>query len=327
MDEAARHAASTREDVDLMRLRGGLGIAGQALMIASGVRRGEKLKVWSAGVSTVANVINLVYGVQKKEDGEHLAEAKQQVDTLLGLPHPAPEQPAPATLAEKADRTMQHHSVRISDGIKLGGKYLFRLAGMEAGNAANTWHGNLSIAAKVMTLVGKDEDPYTSPADKSMIARLREQSNMISGGMELMAQYPLFPGALNRMNKRTGQIEHDWLQLGAATLFTGALVAKCLSPFTVEKINREELFDYAADRLRDVPKDTQEASLAEVSTYLHEVLAREALVRKMPKELAISQENIAEELHRRLQPTPTLEYPAIQYEGRLDTAPLMAQAR
>ncbi len=318
----------TKDGLDLMQLRGGLGIAGQAMMIASGLYRGERLKVWSAGVSTLANAINLVYGVQKKEDTERLGEAKHDIDRMLGLPTPK-EEPDKETggALENADRLMQHHSVRISDGIKLGGKYLFRLAGLEAGNSSNTWHGNLSIAAKMATLLGRDEDPYTSPADKPLYNRLREQSNMVSGGLELVAQYPLFPGAINRMNKRTGQMENDWLQLGAATLFTGALVAKCFSPFTVEKINRDALFGYAASRIDMVKEEKRPAALTAVAAHLHETLTREAQVRKLPKAEQISVAEVTRALQERMAPSATVENAAPGYKGRVEEAPLRVQAR
>lgn len=306
-----KESSAQGDGIDLMRVRGGLGLAGQAMMIASGLRRGENLKVWSAGVSTLANAVNLVYGVQKKEDTQRLDEAKHHLDALLGAPPEAVSGRGPHGLLEEADTFMQHHSVRISDGMKLGGKYLFRLAGLEANNKANTWHGNLSMAAKAVTLAGKDEDPYTPRSRKSTFSWVREQSNAVSGVMELAAQYPLFPGALNRQNKRTGNVETDWLQLGAASLFTGALLAKCFAPFTVEKINREALFDYAAQGLKRHP-----GSVPEVTEYLTELLKKEAQLRRLPKEETLSTAQIEEKLRQYMKQDTVVEQ--ANHEGTLE---------
>lgn len=295
--------------IDLMRLRGGLGLAGQGLVIASGIRRGEKLKVESAVVSTLANAVNLVYGVQKKEDTQRLEEAKKHLDAMLGA-SPEPESPPPRGLLRQADAFMQHHSVRISDGMKLGGKYLFRLSGLKANNKGNTWHGNISIGAKVVTLVGKDEDPYVPASQKPAISWIREQSNLLSGGMELAAQYHLFRGAIMQPNGRSGRVENDWLQLGAATLFTGALLAKCFAPFTVEKINRTALFDYAARGLGRHPE-----ALPQVTAYLVELLEKEARIRKLPTEERLTPGQVEQALAQRLEDSHVIHQ--ARHEGRL----------
>lgn len=298
-----------------MRVRGGLGLAGQAMMIASGVRRGEGLKVWSAGIGALANILNLAYGVQKKEDTKRLSEAKHQLDSMLGIvPEPAPDPPSPGMLRQ-ADAVVQRHSVRISDGMKLGSKYLFRMAGLEANNAANSWHGNLSMMAKLVTLAGKDEDPYVRPSQKSALSRAREYSNLISGSMELAAQYPLFPGALNRKNNYTGVRENDWLQLGAATLFTGALLAKCFAPFTEERINREALFEYAAKGVRQRPD-----SMPEVARYLSDMLQNEVRIRSLPAEEEMTKKQVEEELQRRLSEEGKVA--RVLYQGRVSPEPL-----
>lgn len=285
---------------DLMKLRGGFGIAGQSLMIASGLYRGENLKVWSASVSMLANLINLSYGVQKKEDTQHLLEAERVIDTLTGGMPAVMSPPSPSLgLVGKADSFMQQHSVRVSDGMKLGAKYLFRLAGIEAQNSANKWHGNLSMAAKVMTLAGKDEDPYTPASEKSSLTHLREMSNMVSGGMELIAQYPLFPGAINRHNARLNRMEHDWLQLGGAGFFVAALVAKMCSPFTVTAINREALYAYAATSLNALPPSQRGQQQEAVIDVVQKALDTEATLRKLPKSQQISREAIISEITRR----------------------------
>ncbi len=305
--------------LDLMKLRGGFGIAGQSLMIASGLYRGEKLKVWSAGVSMLANLINLSYGVQKKEDVQHLLEAERSIECITGA---MPEVTVPPALAQgvlgKADAFMGQHSVRVSDGMKLGAKYLFRLSGIEANNAANKWHGNLSMMAKVMTLVGKDEDPYVPASQKSSLTHLREMSNMVSGGMELIAQYPLFPGALNRRNERLNRMEHDWLQLGGAGFFVAALVAKMCAPFTVTAINRDALYAYAAGSLNMLTPDQRGQHQEAVIDVVQQALDKEAVLRKLPARQHVSREDILAEITRRIaQPVevPQEVVRAVQHQG------------
>lgn len=311
--------ATKDSTIDLMKLRGGFGIVGQSLMIASGLYRGENLKVWSASVSMLANLINLSYGVQKKEDTQHLLEAERAIATLTGGMPAVASPPSPSQGAlSKADAFMEQHSVRVSDGMKLGAKYLFRLAGIEAQNSANKWHGNLSMAAKVMTLAGKDEDPYVPAGQKSSLTHLREMSNMVSGGMELIAQYPLFPGAINRHNARLNRMEHDWLQLGGAGFFVAALVAKMCSPFTVTAINREALYDYAAASLNMLPQSQREQQQEAVIDVVQKALDTEASLRKLPMLQQASREAIISEITRRSEQkadVPQERVRAAQHQG------------
>lgn len=321
-------ASKEETPVDLMKVRGAFAVTGQALMIASGLRRGENLIAWSAAAGLAANSINLHYGVQKKEDSQRLEETKHTLEEIAGI-HGLQQKEASRTILERADRLMQQHSVRIADGIKLGSKYLFRLSGIQTSHQSDMWHGTLSMASKVMTLTGKDEDPYTPQAQKSMLDTLREKSNMFSGGTELVAQLPLFPGAINRYNARLGCIEHDWLQLGGASLFTIGLLAKSFSPFTITRINRDTLYDYAAELLNKLPAEKQQECLPQMAECLHEVFEKEVEMRKLPKGAHISNGEIKSLLEQRLHVvTPDTQVSEVVYAktNRLAPAPMMRGA-
>ncbi|MDG1287842.1 MAG: hypothetical protein P8P30_09835 [Rickettsiales bacterium] len=237
-------------------------------------------KIRSASLSFIGNGVNSVYGVQKKEDDTRLTFAKNKVNEVLNFTsQPLPNIEDRITKKSNKYSWMEQNSFVFSNAVKFAGK----LAMTMAGNKQLKGHGYLSLAAKVVTLTGKPEDPHKLEQDQTLLTRTRRQSNAIAGIMEWIANITLWSGSLWAENKdkivtqptesknkfiglirglgqygktlirplfdldksefRKGNIQ--WFQLlGSLTIF-GSLTAKAMAPFAVKTIDKNELAMHA----------------------------------------------------------------------------------
>ncbi len=274
--------------LDLMKVRGVLGNIGQLLIVASGIQRrsfedGALMKSASAGSSFVANLINMLYGEQKKDDPEALRQAKEKINTELGalLPDasslPAPDAhlnpPAPTSL----NKTLSEHSTVISDAIKFVSKGLLAFSGRKDEKPLRQWSGYLSQSAKVMTMIGKEpgemppQPPLSKPLDCAgwFVEYIRQHAMAFSGITELNATALLLPDSFPKGNKA------DWLQaIGTSFLMVG-LLCKSMASFSVKTVDMDELYSHAAAALSALPAPLQQEHLHEIATGIKRVEGNE----------------------------------------------------
>ncbi len=313
---------------DLMRLRGGLGMAGQGFIIAAGMRSRNSKKHVAAGTSMAANLLNTVYGVQKKYDDVRLGIVNSRIDQAVidVTAHPLLHQESSLPTEGGVQAFMQANATRLSDGMRLCGKVLFALAGLEGGNIGDLRHGQLSILAKVISITGKDEDPYST--NKSVLTQAREHSNTLSGALEFIGSLPLYTAGLAMQHPNEKMMSFGAsladvkaagkLQMTGALLILAGMIAKSAAPFTSQTINREAVYQHAAMALQEVPTEARADVLAQLTGIAKEVLDEEVTKRKLPaKDVASFGEiylNVLAHLPQVERPLPTIQ--AAEYAGR-----------
>jgi hypothetical protein len=322
-----RQPEPQRQGADLMRLRGALGLAGQGMIIAAGLRSQNTKKHLAAGISMAANAMNMGYGGQKKEDDVRLGIANARIDDAVTAVTGTAVAHTDAPLRDADfNRFMQANVTRISDGMRMGGKLLFALAGVEGGNRSDLRHGQLSLLAKLISVTGKDEDPYQE--DKDVLTRLRERSNTISGVMEFIGSVPLYTAGLEMqkpnakmlaLGAEAGDIRMAGkLQMAGALLVLSGLVAKSMAPFTSQTINRDKLYEHAARALQDVPEHQRADVLAQLTSLAAEVLDEEVAKRRLPASSVAGFGEIYLNVLARMpqQALPLPQVSQIEHEGR-----------
>lgn len=218
------------ERYELTKWRGHLGNVGQFFMLLSGLGANTLIqrhifkmdvegkenkfksteKVVSTIASTIGNGLNSIFGVQKKPDELRLSIVKRKSTSYihkfsaepLELPDnqdritPYTWHEKPETSEEKVKVLFEQNAGVLSEVLKIVGKYSFFLGGKNKDNDGNKSHGSISMAAKFITLIGKDEDPFGIEKSNDWLTKLRQKSNLISGGMEWLANISLFMGAI-----------------------------------------------------------------------------------------------------------------------------------
>lgn len=288
---------------DLIKMRGTVGNIGQVFMILSGFFDSEKkgkfnfktnpdaaAKVTSAVISVFGNGINSYYGVQRNTDDTRLKHAKGLVNQNLGMGNNAltgnlPSKYTRITRPNKEDQPtwMEKNSIKVSNGVKFFGKYALT----KASDSNLKLSGQMSLAAKIVTLAGKDEDPYKLEKDQSFLTRIRRQSNAISGVLEWIANVSLFAGSVAKVPadapKRKYQLydfdsakmrdfkDVQWWQMLGATSFFVSLTAKAMAPFTSKTLDVEELCTHSTIALvESIPEGKHTDELTRLTAQLLE---------------------------------------------------------
>lgn len=217
------------ERYELTKWRGHLGNIGQFFILLSGlglnkwvsekifkqeVKGKDKFSSPDKVVSTVASVmgngLNSWFGVQKKPDNRRLEVVKSKVNDFIltkgAKINDLPESTArlthydwrerPHEPGQKAQVFFEQNAGIMSEVLKIVGKYSYFVGGKEKENEGDKLHGAISMAAKFVTVLGKDEDPYGMEGKQDWFNRLRQRSNLISGGMEWLANISQFVGAV-----------------------------------------------------------------------------------------------------------------------------------
>lgn len=227
------------ERYELTKWRGHLGNMGQFFILLSGLGMnkyvaqlfGEKVKgkdkfsspekVVSTIASVMGNGLNSWFGVQKKPDDLRLSIVKRKSTAYihkysaepLDLPDnrdrltPYTWREKPETTDEKTTVFFEQNAGIMSEVLKIVGKYSYFKGGQKKDNDGDRVHGAVSMAAKFVTVLGKDEDPYGLDNSSDWFSRLRQKSNLISGGMEWIANISQFAGAI--MDKVPAALKPD----------------------------------------------------------------------------------------------------------------------
>ncbi|GEM_PF-3046811 len=335
------------EKIDLMRYRGHLGNVGQFFILGSAMglnyqgkkktridEHGKEVpkysgdKLASTVLSIFGNGINSYYGVQKKEDKLRLEHTKGKVNKLFdqqgisveNIPKisekviPDAEKETPKTSMGKFHAWHQGYSIKTSNGVKLIGKYFYLLSGKKQQNSGNKYHGYLSIAAKISTLTGLDEDPYNLEKRRGPISWIREKSNSISGTLEWLGNLSLIYGSVadDNATKKVevkGPLQYllgkkvnpfqkdakqwDWLQLIGALSVGVGFVFKMFSPFTQKKIDVAEFAAHTASGLAQVKAGEHSKAVADMTS---ELLGMEELPELRERRFAGTFAELADEL-------------------------------
>ncbi len=216
------------ERYELTKWRGHLGNIGQFFILLSGLGMnkhvsnllGEKVKgkdkfsspekVISTIASVAGNALNSIFGVQKKPDDVRTQIVKRKASAFIYKHSPEPvelpsnkERLTPYTWQEKPETTdektkvfFQENAGIMSEVLKIVGKYSYFKGGEKKENDGDRVHGLVSMAAKFVTVLGKDEDEFGLDNANDWFSRLRQKSNLISGGMEWLANISQFVGAI-----------------------------------------------------------------------------------------------------------------------------------
>lgn len=219
------------EKYELTKWRGHLGNMGQVFITASGLGwnkyiqqyifkdptaagKENKFKSMDKVISSIASVagngLNSWFGVQKKPDDVRLQIVKRKSSAYIHKYSPNPvELPdnrdrltpytwreKPETTEEKTQVFLQQNAGIMSEVLKIVGKYSYFRGGKKKDNDGDRVHGAVSMAAKFVTVLGKDEDQFGLDTADDWFSRLRKHSNLISGGMEWIANISQFAGAL-----------------------------------------------------------------------------------------------------------------------------------
>lgn len=329
------------ERFELTKWRGHLGNIGQVFITMSGMGWsasvaqklwGEKIpaknkfkdpdKVISSIASMSGNGLNSWFGVQKKPDDVRLEVTKAKInDFILSKSDVHIDQVADSTgrlthytwrekprdPGQKATVFFEQNAGIMSEVLKIFGKYSYFKGGDKRGNDGDRVHGAVSMAAKFVTVLGKDEDPYGLEGKQDWFNRLRQKSNLISGGMEWVANISQFVGAMAEQAKPGKPLERgetkidakpsspgwmlvDWnnsylmnwrkwdiLQLIGAVFFTLSLTTKMMAPFTEKKVNLDELNAHSAVGISAVADKDRTKQTAEVAAHMLELRAPSGL--------------------------------------------------
>lgn len=326
------------ERFELTKWRGHLGNIGQVFITLSGLGLNAKMaktlfnepvptknkfkdpdKVISSIASVMGNGLNSWFGVQKKPDQERLEVVKSKLnDFILSKGSAHVDQLADSTGRlthytwrekprdpnQKATVFFEQNAGIMSEVLKIFGKYSYFKGGNKRGNDGDRVHGAVSMAAKFVTVLGKDEDPYGVEGKQDWFNSLRQKSNLISGAMEWVANISQFVGAMAEQAKEGKPIElhdgttknavkpspgwmlvdwnnsylmhwkkWDFLQLIGALFFTLSLTTKMMAPFTEKKVNLDELNAHSAVGLATADGHVQAQQTAEVATHMLELRA------------------------------------------------------
>lgn len=259
------------EKLDLIKVRGTIGNVGQVFMLLSGFfdsdkadkgtyswnSRNGKAKIISATTSLVGNGMNSVMGVQRKKDEVRLQYTKKLVNKYFKS-HDIELPSVSEKLTDQKDYSwLKQNSLKVSNGIKLIGKGAMTFA--KRGDLKA--HGYLSVGAKIITLLGKDEDPYHLEKDQTDVTNFFRKSNAIAGPMEWIANITLWAGALWRekapeaaavIEMSTPAAKGKWYQFAKRVAYHVSEATPAPQPVVAPEAKKSmfNLFDFKNSELR-----------------------------------------------------------------------------
>jgi hypothetical protein len=186
---------SENQGIDLMKVRGYLGLFGQILQNMAARKEINPEMLRAASVSLASNVVTVVYGTQQRIDDKKTRILRDRTDDIFSHHIDRYNPPDDKELShyrergstlQEADRFMHANATIISDGMKLISQLVWSNT---AKNPVDKLLAMTQSSAKIVTFSGLDKDKDTPNSEKSWLTRLREQSNPISGGMEFAAQF------------------------------------------------------------------------------------------------------------------------------------------
>lgn len=273
-----------------------LGLGGQGLQLASAFMRPSG-KVDSstfifAASNLTANLINLRYGGQEKDDPHQRAYLQERYHHWLNPDAPMPEVALPKhDTLRSADTFLRRNSVNVGE---LGLRYL-GAAGLAfpphvGGN--NNWDitkgfpktnpaplrafaGIGSIIGKTIALQSTVPDPY-NPQPRSSWDIIREKYTFVTGGLiEAVAYGALAFDSWKNTHAQgkfsqngivwKGQHSRDWLGAIGSAMFTTGYIVRSWAPYGTRHVDMEPLIQTISADLAQLPAAQQPVQTARIA--------------------------------------------------------------
>lgn len=284
------------QKVDPWKIRAGLGLLGQALVMRGSFKRAGPLgkpalnteQLFFALSNITANFINIGYGASRGSDDNQLRHLKQEVNNDLSDRLDLDKQisasddrtalrenPRPKNYVGQFHDFMRARSSQISIGLRYFGAFNLAKTGIveesrSVGNLFNTskvtdstrYAAGLSlIGGKTIALSGKTDDPFDSKP-KTGLDKLREKF-FVGGGMMEAAAF----AALAVTNIQKEGVADKYFAAGNA-VFVLAYLARSQAKLGTRDLDMNELYAHVADSVAKLPEDEQAQTVADITGML-----------------------------------------------------------
>lgn len=290
--------------------RGYTSILGQSLQIASSMKSqgniGDRVAVFGfASLNLTANIINVLFGAQEKNDPHQQRYLQRQISADLaqytGGAAPDPENVKPTHLAEKPKTSgEQLHDLLTKYSVTFGeiglrtigsmslvfpvtqlGKAFktFRQEGLSEAfkvaknpNKATLMYGILMLTGKFTSFTAKEPDPY-NPKPQSALDVFREKyafklSSVIEGSGAVWSANDRFRN--QKIKNKAGNLVPDAYGGWGNVIFVGGYGVRLFAPYGTRNVNMPTLYAYVSDSLAKVPQDKLPTLLAETASKLQQ---------------------------------------------------------
>lgn len=293
--------------------RGSSSVVGQGLMLFSsrhgtGSKKDRDAVLGFAALNMLANITNIIFGSQKKDDPHQLQFVAEKIHTQLAPlaeenALPAPEEatkPLPIdpnhrrTFGEKAYDFAQKYSVSGGEiGLRVLGSLsmvfpitkwfestgiLFKTRSWKAAyevahnhNPHTFYAGIGMLVGKFTSMAAKEPDPY-NPNPSSAIDTFREKVAFpLSSVIEAGATAYSMHDRFTRQKIKLDDVEHpDFLGGWGNAVFLGGYGIRFAAPYGSLNVNMKQLYAYTAQSLLQLPAEKREAAMLESAHVLAE---------------------------------------------------------
>ena len=316
-------------------------IAGWNSVEANGRPKVDTSDKWAlvgfAGLNILANITNITFGSQKKEDPHQLRLLKNQVNDIIesknvghiDLPDVedrslllhATQEPQ-KTASQKAYDALQRISVTGGEiGLRtLGAISLvfpvtkwktafgtFRNTGSLAqtyhaaknGNAVTVTAGIWTLAGKAVSFVSKEPDPF-NPTPPSTLDLIREKITFpLSSVLEGVGATMMSHNRFTEQHtKLFGKVSRDYVGGTGNAIFIGGYGIRLFAPYGSLAPHMPELYAHTADALARIPKEQIPDRIADIAAMLETHFAALPKGKTKPPEFSELYAAIAEKLQR-----------------------------
>ncbi len=253
-------------------------------------------KIRTSALGFVGNGINSIWGVQKEMDTTRLNFAKDLINKGITLRHGDDGKLAPSATQTKrikplADEPsfMKKNSIRVGSVIKLASKYA-----LTTGDSQDLrMSGWLSVIGKIISLTGLPEDPFNLEKKQSKLSLLRRNSNLVSSLFDWTSTFSLLAGSFFRDKDMTAEEKKQvkanrgwfslfdfknserrskdniqWWQFSGAVAFVASLVTKAVAPYTVKKLDVENLISHSTLAIAASIKENHATEVTQMTTQM-----------------------------------------------------------
>lgn len=293
--------------------RGITSFVGQSLQLASSFTavgsKADKNAIFTfASLNLLANVSNIVFGSQKKEDPHQLRLLESSVNDQARAAGATGELPATEdkrtrlhndvdpkrSLGEKAYDTLQKISVTGGEiGLRTLGSAALAFPMKQWGDGARTlrrtgsigetFHamknpttstfrvGLVMLTGKFVSLLSKEPDPY-NPAPQSTFDRIREKVTFRASSLIEggAALYMRNDRLKNHKIRVFGKEYRDHFGGRGNEVFIVGYGIRLLAPYGSREVKMRELYAHSADALAKVPRENMPDALARTALMLDE---------------------------------------------------------
>lgn len=354
--------AAAKKPFTPWKWRGYLGMTGQGLQLISGLKnshnRTEQAAVVGFAVSNLlANLMNIVFGAQKKTDPHQLLALKNRFNETLA-PHLAEGEKPPDVntthlsdpgrdnprqpWGDRAKAFMQRHSVSIGDiALRVIGSIFLVVPITHIKPAWQSWrsggtlkeistiaanHNHATLKAGLIMLFGKalsfcskEPDPY-NPMPQTMLGRIREKVTFpLSSVIEASAMGYMAHDRFTRKDKLTGKPAADLLGGTGSSIFVGGFAVRLFAPYGTREVNMPELIAHIGHGLAKLPPEKIPDMLARTSQQLAAHFANNEMdIATIYTQLA---NDLVQHHHLILKPTPMATASAHTHHGPTTSRP------